>query len=368
VPTAQSSSVNTAFQTPVGVSLIGEDSDGSIASRTVTVAPQNGVVSGNGVNRTYTPNSGFSGNDSFSFIVTDNQGESSPAATVSITVAEAVVPSVSITGPSANTELTIGSNFNLSFNLSNAAAVNVSVDGTLVAGNVASSPVSLTAPSTPGAFVIEVSALDASGSALGVADSVSLTATEMIMNMAPIASFTSTASGLTAGFNAAGSSDPDNGPQALSYAWDFGDGTNGTGVSPSHTYASQGTYSVTLTVSDGEDIDTSTASVTVMASQGGVLCEYLIDNEWNSGFVAKVKLSNNGTSAVNGWTVSWQYAPGTSLNNSWNATLSGNNPYTATNLPWNASIQPGQSVEFGIQGGKSGGSADIPTISGDVCQ
>ncbi len=34
------------------------------------------------------------------------------------------------------------------------------------------------------------------------------------------------------------------------YAWDFGDGTTGSGVSVSHAYASPGTYSATLTVTD----------------------------------------------------------------------------------------------------------------------
>ncbi|HXI33814.1 MAG TPA: PKD domain-containing protein, partial [Gemmatimonadales bacterium] len=36
----------------------------------------------------------------------------------------------------------------------------------------------------------------------------------------------------------------------LTYAWTFGDGTTGTGLSPSHTYAAVGTYTVTLTVTD----------------------------------------------------------------------------------------------------------------------
>jgi PKD repeat protein len=34
------------------------------------------------------------------------------------------------------------------------------------------------------------------------------------------------------------------------YVWDFGDGSNGTGVNPTHTYTAPGAYTVTLTVTD----------------------------------------------------------------------------------------------------------------------
>ncbi len=37
---------------------------------------------------------------------------------------------------------------------------------------------------------------------------------------------------------------------AVSYTWDFGDGSTGTGVKPIHTYAAPGTYLVCLTVTD----------------------------------------------------------------------------------------------------------------------
>ena len=47
----------------------------------------------------------------------------------------------------------------------------------------------------------------------------------------------------------ASKSSPGNGKTIVSYAWDFGDGTPiGSGVIPSHTYASAGDYNVSLTV------------------------------------------------------------------------------------------------------------------------
>lgn len=52
-------------------------------------------------------------------------------------------------------------------------------------------------------------------------------------------------------FDGSGSSDPDG--DALTYDWDFGDGSTGSGVAPTHAYAADGSYTLTLTVSDGEE-------------------------------------------------------------------------------------------------------------------
>jgi serine protease len=62
-------------------------------------------------------------------------------------------------------------------------------------------------------------------------------------NEAPTASFTYSCTDLSCTFDGSGSSDPDD--DTLSYAWDFGDGTSGTGVTTSRTFASADTYTVT---------------------------------------------------------------------------------------------------------------------------
>jgi len=69
-------------------------------------------------------------------------------------------------------------------------------------------------------------------------------------NQAPTASFTQVVTNLKADFDASGSSDADG--SIASYAWDFGDSSTGTGVTPSHTYTDAGTYTVVLTVTDNK--------------------------------------------------------------------------------------------------------------------
>ena len=69
-------------------------------------------------------------------------------------------------------------------------------------------------------------------------------------NQPPTARFTSNCSGGACTFNGSTSSDSDG--TVASYAWDFGDGGTGTGVTPAHTYTSADTFHVTLTVTDNE--------------------------------------------------------------------------------------------------------------------
>lgn len=66
--------------------------------------------------------------------------------------------------------------------------------------------------------------------------------------VAVVGPVTPVSEGAVATFSAAGSSDPDGDP--ITYAWTFGDGLIGTGVSPIHVYADNGTYPVALTVTD----------------------------------------------------------------------------------------------------------------------
>jgi subtilisin family serine protease len=88
-------------------------------------------------------------------------------------------------------------------------------------------------------------------------------------NSPPTASFTYSCTGLTCSFNGSGSSDSDG--TIATYSWDFGDGSSGSGATPGKTYASSGTRTVTLTVTDnGGATGISSQSVTVAAPSSGI--------------------------------------------------------------------------------------------------
>ncbi len=78
----------------------------------------------------------------------------------------------------------------------------------------------------------------------------------------PTASFTYSTNSMTLSVDGSASSSPD--ASALTYAWSFGDGGVGSGVTASHTYAVMGIYEVSLTVTNADGMtDTAAQSVTI---------------------------------------------------------------------------------------------------------
>lgn len=87
-------------------------------------------------------------------------------------------------------------------------------------------------------------------------------------NNPPTASFTHSCSGLACTFT---DTSTDSDGTVTAWSWDFGNGATSTAQHPSHTYASGGTYTVSLTVIDNAGATGSTSqAVTVSAPSSGI--------------------------------------------------------------------------------------------------
>ena len=153
-------------------------------------------------------------------------------------------------------------------------------------------------------------------------------------NQPPTASFTFSCNQLACSFNGSGSSDSDG--SIVSYSWNFGDGTNGSDVTASHTYATGGVYTVTLTVTDDATATGATSqNVTVSSSTSG-LSVALAGSSTNDGptWTANVAITvtNNGSPA-SGLTVTGSWSNGATGTSSCTTNASGQCSVSKPGMP-----------------------------------
>jgi chitodextrinase len=222
---------------------------------------------------------GLAASSSYSFRVAayDNSGNTS-AQSAAVSATTPSCPDT--TAPSIPTGLTASaagcSQINLSWTASTdtggsgLAGYKVYRNGVQIATtNVAS--YSSTGLAASSSYSFRVAAYDNSGNTSAQSAAVSATTPVCLANLPPIANagLDQTASvGTAVTFNGSGSSDPDG--TITSYAWDFGDGTSGTGSIVTHAYSASGSKTVTLTVTDNSGARTSDlAFVDVLAQASG---------------------------------------------------------------------------------------------------
>ena len=88
-PVANSQSVS-SNGSPVAITLTASDSDGDPLTYSIVTGPSHGALSGTPPNVTYTPNAGYNGVDTFTFVANDGHMNSN-VATVTITVSQVVI-------------------------------------------------------------------------------------------------------------------------------------------------------------------------------------------------------------------------------------------------------------------------------------
>jgi len=122
-------------------------------------------------------------------------------------------------------------------------------------------------------------------------------------NYPPVAGFTYTTNCLTANFTDT-STDPNGAGDIVSWLWDFGDLSTSTQQNPSHTYAAEGTYTVSLTVTDSGGLsDTANQNVSVTDCPGSINLSATnyktkgvryVDLTWNGAIGANVNIFRDG--------------------------------------------------------------------------
>ncbi|WP_341938142.1 cellulase family glycosylhydrolase [Marinimicrobium sp. C2-29] len=147
-----------------------------------------------------------------------------------------------------------------------------------------------------------------------------------------------------------------------------GDSPSSSSDSSSSESSSEGNTSSSAVSSTPSSSPASSSSSSSTGGEGSESqCEFVISNEWSSGYTGAIRIHNESSQAIDGWSVDWELSDGASITNSWNARVSGDNPYSATDMGWNAAVQPGESVEIGFQVSKGEGPVQVPDLNGATC-
>jgi len=168
-------------------------------------------------------------------------------------------------------------------------------------GTVGSGPVAQHTYAAAGTFAVVLTVTDQDGGSASQRQDVTA-----VDNIAPTAAFTTSVTGKAIAVDGSGSADPDG--TVAGYAWDFGDGTTGTRVTESHTYASSGDHVVTLVVTDNDGA-TARASRTVAVVNQAPSAAF-------TAMAADLSLSVDGTSSFDPdgtlTSYAWDFGDGTS--------------------------------------------------------
>jgi hypothetical protein len=143
----------------------------------------------------------------------------------------------------------------------------------------------------------------------------------------------------------------------------------------SGTPTSAGTSTVTVTAQNSTGASGSTTFTWTVSSSGGGsggTCQvaYTTTDQWTGGFTAQVVITNNGTTATNGWTLNFTFPGDQKITSDFNGSFSqSGEAATLTNASYNGDIAPGGNTTVGFQGTWTSSNA-VPTsftLNGTTC-
>lgn len=168
--------------------------------------------------------------------------------------------------------------------------------------------------------------------------------------------------------------------EAISWTSDR-DGPLGSGeqVVLEATDLAEGTHTLTATVADSAGLTASqSVEITVYRiappEPEDPVCavDYVVHGTWPTGFTAQVWIHNIGEEPIEGWTLEWDFPGNESVAHHWSTqmTVSGS-AVAATNLSWNAGLEPGGQLTFGFTGvvpaDESPGVPTVFRLNGTAC-
>lgn len=141
----------------------------------------------------------------------------------------------------------------------------------------------------------------------------------------PVASFAASLQGFVGSFDASSSSDT--GSTLVGYAWDFGDGSTGSGKTATHTYAKPGSFTAMLTVTDALNASASTQQTVTIAAGVPVAAFTFTDVYLAVNFDGSSSTDTGAT--ITGW--AWKFGDSATATGKTAAhTYSATGSYTAT--------------------------------------
>ncbi len=267
-PAAADDAASTVEDTAVTIDVLANDTDpeGDALSVSAVTQPANGAVANNGTNVTYTPDADWSGQDVFSYTVSDDNG-GTDTATVTVTVSSANDAPVAVDDTATTLEDTavtidvLANDSDPDGDALSVASVSDPANGTAaVSGNAV-----LYTPDHNYYGVDSFSYTASDGR--GGESTATVTVTVTPVNDAPVAvasaNPTSGNAPLTVQFDGSASSDVDG--TIVDYEWDLGESSD-YGPQVSYTFTTPGTYTVTLYVFDDAGASDS-ASLTITVTE-----------------------------------------------------------------------------------------------------
>lgn len=152
-------------------------------------------------------------------------------------------------------------------------------------------------------------------------------------------------------------------PMANPPAWTWSVASGGGTVSGAGVYSAPDTAgSATVQAAAAGLSGSSSVTVKLPNSPGTAYASaaFSVIEDWGSGFTGNVALTNSSATAIQGWTLEFDF--GANVTEIWNATIVSHvgTHYVIRDAGYNAAIAPGQTITFGFNG-QPGGSGSVPT-------